>query len=57
MSKLVSVVALLSLVTWSVPAFAQGDCVAWCNQRCGGKGNLCMINCQRNSPHCVPKSK
>ena len=57
MSKLVSVVALLGLVTWSVPAFAQGDCVAWCNQRCGGKGNLCMINCQRNSPHCVPKSK
>jgi hypothetical protein len=55
MSKLVSVVALLGLVTWSVPVFAQGDCVAWCQQRCGGKGNLCMNNCQHHSPHCVKK--
>jgi hypothetical protein len=54
MSKLVSVVALLSLVTWSVPVFAQqGDCAAWCAQRCDAKGNNCLNNCQHHSPHCV----
>jgi hypothetical protein len=57
MSKLVLGVALLSIVTWSVPAFAQSDCAAWCAQRCGGKGNLCMINCQQKSPHCTGKGK
>jgi hypothetical protein len=53
MSKLASIAALLCLVTWSVPAFAQGDCIAWCAQRCGGKGNVCMIHCQHHSIHCV----
>lgn len=52
MSKLILGMALFYLISWSVPAFAQGDCQAWCAQRCGGKGNFCMIKCQHNSVHC-----
>ncbi len=54
MSKLlISVAALFSLLTWAVPTYAQSNaCISFCQQRCGGKGGYCMINCQQRAKVC-----
>jgi hypothetical protein len=54
MSRLVVAIALLGAISFSVPAFAAQDCLAYCQERCGSKGNYCNIKCnekcqQRNS--------
>ena len=47
MSKLVSVVALFSLVVWSVPALAfdPAVCKQHCAESCSGKSSMCLTNC------------
>jgi hypothetical protein len=47
MSKLVSAVALLSFVVWSVPALAfdPAVCKQHCAESCSGKSSMCLSNC------------
>src|SRR5262245_38136943 len=54
MSRLLVAIALFGATFLSVPAFAAQDCLAYCQERCGSKGNYCKIKCnekcqQRNS--------
>jgi len=54
MSRLLLAIALFGATYLSVPAFAAQDCLAYCQERCGSKGNYCKIKCnekcqQRNS--------
>jgi len=54
MSRLLVAIALFGATSLSVPAFAARDCLAYCQERCGSKGNYCKIKCnekcqQRNS--------
>ena len=54
MSKLLAAITLLGGIYVSFSAFAAQDCVKYCQQACGGKGNVCLNNCntkceQRNS--------
>ena len=54
MSRLVIAIALVGDISLSIPAFAIQDCLAYCQERCGSKGNYCKIKCnekcqQRNS--------
>jgi hypothetical protein len=44
--QLVAAVALLGTLSLSSPAFAK-DCIKFCQERCGGKGNFCLGNCQQ----------
>jgi hypothetical protein len=48
MPKLISLAALLCLVSLPVPAVAQmtSACQQRCLTSCPGKGNHCMSNCQ-----------
>jgi len=47
MSKLVSAIALLSFVVWSVPALAfdPAVCKQHCAESCSGKSSMCLSNC------------
>ena len=65
MARLLVAVALLGATSFlSGPAFAAQDCLAYCQERCGSKGNYCKIKCnekcqQRNSSkhsHHLPAS-
>jgi len=42
----VAAVALLGALFLSSPASAK-DCIKFCQERCGGKGNFCLGNCQQ----------
>jgi hypothetical protein len=64
MSRLLVAIALFGATSLSIPAFAAQDCLAYCQERCGSKGNYCKIKCnekcqQRNSSkhsHHMPAS-
>jgi hypothetical protein len=46
MSKLISVAALLLVVTLPGPALAQTACQQRCVTGCSGKGMLCLNKCE-----------
>ena len=50
MSKVLAAIAMLSIVSLSlpvsVPAFAEDNCQQKCPTKCGGKGLKCISNCQ-----------
>jgi hypothetical protein len=46
MFKIVSVVAVLCLMTIAAPASAQTACQQRCITGCSGKGTMCMNTCE-----------
>ena len=57
MSRLVVAIALLGAISFSVPAFAAQDCLAYCQERCGSKGIIARSNVTKNANNeTVPRS-